>query len=80
MRKIVATVVVLGVALAAYAAVPKAPPAPIESFEARAARICAVEAGKSKQDQDDCLFKKKLGAAFEQTNRDYDKRLRDASR
>lgn len=81
MRKILAVIAVLGVGvLAINAMTPAPPPLPSETFGDRAKRICAVEAGKSKRDQDDCVTMKLMGKAFELHSADYDKRLRDASR
>jgi hypothetical protein len=51
-----------------------------ETFGDQANRICAVEAGRSKRDQEDCVYKRLLGKAFEMQNADYNRRLRDASR
>ena len=38
--------------------------------------MCAIEAGRSKRDQDDCYSKHALGAAFERNNADFDRRMR----
>lgn len=39
---------------------PSTPPAPVETNGQRWARICAVEAGPSAQDQKDCVFRQSI--------------------
>jgi hypothetical protein len=80
MRIFVATLIVTVVAFAVYMAIPAAPPKKAETNGDRWKRICAVEASNTKRDQDDCVFKYAVGAAFEKSNADHKARLRDASR
>jgi hypothetical protein len=80
MRIFVPAVILTGVAMAVYLAVPATPPKQVETNGDRWKRICAVEASNTKRDQDDCVFKYAVGAAFEKSNADHKARLHDASR
>jgi hypothetical protein len=55
-------------------------PAPGPTNGERWARMCRVEAGPSKRDQDDCVYKHALSFSFQKFNADYERRLRDDAR